>query len=204
MREVKAVVVDVRPHKTALRERYKKMRREMDEHSKMKADRLIAERLFKTWQYRENDILFTYVSLPIEVDTKKIIEVALKDGKKVAVPRCIKNTREMDFYFINSFDDLEKRTFGVLEPVPEKCEKVTDISQGICIVPALSFDLNGYRLGYGGGYYDRFLAKFNGDTVGICYSSCIRREMIRSRFDRPVQLVVTDKYIRRTYSEHRQ
>ena len=190
--------IDIRPIKLKMRNKYRELRKNMSPTVKARADNLIYEKLIRTWQYRKHDILFTYVSTPIEVDTRKIIETALNDGKRVAVPRCIGGTHEMDFYFINSLDDLEPGTFGVLEPITEKCLKVTRFKEGLCIVPALSFDLNGYRLGYGGGYYDRFLAKFSGDTVGICYSSCIRREMIKGRYDRPVSLVITDKFIRKT------
>ena len=66
-----------------------------------------------------------YVSLPIEVDTLGLIERALADGKRVAVPRCIEGSHEMEFYYITGMDDLAPQTFGVLEPVPGRCELVT-------------------------------------------------------------------------------
>lgn len=191
-------IIDVRPYKAKLRQEYKELRREMSPADKKRLDDKIACRLFKTWQYCKQDTLLTYVSTAIEVDTFNIIQNAWRDGKRVAVPRCVDGQREMEFYFIRSLDDLEVRTFHVLEPIPERCEQLTNFSRGLCIVPALSFDYKGYRLGYGGGYYDRFLAKFTGYTVGLCYASCVRKTMIKSKYDRPVELLITDKYLRRT------
>lgn len=77
----------------------------------------ILKNILKLRQYKANDTILTYVSTKIEVDTFGLIRQALKDGKRVAVPRCIDNSREMDFYYITSLNQLEPRTFGVLEPI---------------------------------------------------------------------------------------
>ena len=104
----------------------------------------------------------------------------------------------MEFFFINSLDELQPGAFGVLEPDPSIHEKLADLSSGLCLVPAFSYDWQGYRLGYGKGYYDRFLSRFGGDIIGICYSDCVQRSLPHGRFDRPVDLLVTEKYLRRT------
>ena len=85
-------VRDIRPQKAQLRDKYKQMRRDMPSDVKEGKDRRIAERIVRLWQYRQNEVLLTYVSTPIEVDTRRIIERALKDGKRVAVPRCVPDT----------------------------------------------------------------------------------------------------------------
>ncbi len=190
-------VKDIRPIKSQLRDKYKQMRRDLTPEEKAEKDASIAARVFRLWQYRENDTLLTYVSTEIEVDTRRIIERALADGKKVAVPRCVPGTRSMEFYFINSFDDLEPGAFGVLEPRPNSAKLLTDFSKGICLVPAFSYDWNGFRLGYGKGYYDRFLSGFGGNMIGICYSECIRPHLPHGRYDRAVELLVTDRFLRR-------
>lgn len=190
-------VKDIRPIKSQLREKYREMRLALTPEEKAQKDASIAERITRLWQYRQNDVLLSYVSTPIEVDTKAIIMRALQDGKKVAVPRCVAGTRAMDFYFIDSLDELQSGTFGVLEP-PANPEKLfTDFSKGVCLVPAFSYDWNGYRLGYGKGYYDRFLSKFGGNIIGICYSECIRKYLPHGRYDRAVELLVTDRFLRR-------
>ena len=194
-------VEDIRPIKAGLREHYKALRRAMTPEQKAALDKAIARRVAALWQYKKQDLLLTYVSTPIEVDTTAIIRRALKDGKRVAVPRCVPNTRQMEFYLIESLDELEPGTFGVLEPRPDPARLLTDPRKGLCLVPALCYDWKGFRLGYGKGYYDRFLAEFDGPIVGICYSSCIRRSLPHGRYDRPVELLVTDRYFRRTDRE---
>lgn len=189
----KSFVKDIRPLKKELRDNFKTIRREMPDDIKEQCDRKIANRLMNLWQYRESHTILFYVSTPIEVDTHYAIKCALEAGKKVAVPRCVPNTYEMDFYYINSMDDLEPGAFGVLEPNVSVCEKMTDFSEGLCIVPALSFDRSGYRLGYGKGYYDRFLVRFHGQTAGLCYESCMKYSLPRGKYDKPVNYVITEK-----------
>lgn len=191
-------VTDIRPVKTALREKYKQWRRDLTKAEKYDADTRILERVCDLWQYQRNDTVLTYVSTAIEVDTIALIKRAWADGKRVAVPRCVPGTREMEFFYIESMDQLSAGTFGVLEPIPERCELLTDVSKGLCLVPALSYDWRGFRLGYGKGYYDRFLARFEGNMVGLCYAACVQKTLPHGRFDCPVELLVTEQYIRRT------
>lgn len=188
--------MDIRPIKTKLREHYKSLRMEMPADVRAEMDGLITRRLTGLRQYKSCETLLTYVSKDIEVDTRLLIDSALKSGKKVAVPKCIAGTRNMEFYYIDSLDDLSPGTFGVLEPDDNKCIKVENFAKSLCIVPALCYDLKGYRLGYGKGYYDRFLDTYDGYIVGIVYSNCVRRSLPHGRFDRPVDLLVTEKYIR--------
>ncbi len=189
---------DIRPLKAALREKYRGVRAAMSAEEKATRDGVIAEQVRRLWQYNNNDTLLIYVSTSIEVDTHVIIRRALEDGKKVAVPRCVSGTRNMEFYYIQSPDDLEPGAFGVLEPNPNKSALMTDFSKGLCIVPAFSYDWNGFRLGYGKGYYDRFLSRFEGNIIGICYASCVQRSLPHGRYDRPVELLVTENFLRRT------
>ena len=192
---------DIRALKMRLREEYRAKRTALTEEEKQRRDTEIAKTVRSLWQYRDNDLLLTYVSTPIEVDTRLIIETALRDGKTVAVPRCVPQTRNMEFYRIRSLDELEQGSFGVMEPLPKKENLVEDFSRGLCLVPAFCYDFLGYRLGYGKGYYDRFLSDFGGNMIGICYSDCIRHRLPHGRFDRAVELIVTEKFIRRTNRE---
>ena len=149
-------------------------------------------------EYLHAETLFIYVSKPIEVDTLAVINAALANHKRVAVPRCVPDTFEMEIYYITTLSDLEKGTFGVLEPIVDKCERVGDsYGRALCVVPGLSFDAQGYRLGYGKGYYDRYLAQFRGITVGICYLGCIQWNLPHGYYDRPVDILITEKYVRR-------
>lgn len=191
---------DIRPVKNKMRQEIKEQRKNLTCDERERCDSKICERLRQLWLYRESQTVFTYVSLADETDTKKFIERALEDGKRVVVPRCIKGTRNMEFCVINSLEDLEEGSFGVLEPKAE-CEVYKDYSDGFCIVPALAFDRKGYRLGYGKGYYDRFLADFCGKTVGICYNRFVVPEIPRGKYDKSVDLIITEKKVISTRQE---
>ena len=95
-----------------------------------------------------------------------------------------------------SLDDLKPGTFGVREPDADKSRLYDCTGRPICIVPGLSFDRWGYRLGYGKGYYDRFLTRYVGWTVGLCYSECVQYKLPHGRFDKPVDRLITEKYMR--------
>ena len=179
-----------------LRAKYRKIRENLKPEYKKIMDIKILKKILFLKKYKDASVVFTYFSKDIEVDTHKLIMHCWKDKKKVAVPACEKETRKMKFYYINSFNDLEKRTFGLLEPIESKCEEVTDFSEGICIVQGFCFDHASYRLGYGCGYYDRFLQNFGGTTIGVCYSNCIVPRLPHGRFDKPVDIVITNSYVK--------
>lgn len=183
---------DIRPYKQRLRADCKEKRKALSEEEKARLDRKIANKFLNLFQYREAKVLFCYVSTEIEVDTFQILRRALEQGKTVAVPRCIDGTREMEFYVITDLTQLEPGAFGVLEPNPALCEKWTDLSDGLCVIPALSYDLSGYRLGYGKGYYDRFLSRFSGETVGLVYENCLFDVLPHGKFDRRAEKIVTE------------
>lgn len=191
---------DIREYKTNLRQRYRGYRTKLSPGEKMRLDDDVFSRVIRLNQYVNAELLLVYVSTAIEVDTRRLIEHALSEGKRVAVPRCVPDTREMEFYEIKSLSELSPGTFGVDEPEPNEERLVPPEAGGLCIVPALCYDEYGYRLGYGKGYYDRFLSGYHGITVGICYSACVRRSLIHGRFDRPVELLITERYIKRTSS----
>ncbi len=190
-------VRNIREIKMNLRARYRQFREKLGEDRKISLDSTIQSRMLALREYAAADTVFTYVSKPIEVDTIALIKAALANHKLVAAPRCVPDTYDMEFFYITSLDDLEKGSFGVLEPIVSKCRRVTDFPRGFCIVPGLSFDAQGYRLGYGKGYYDRFLAEFGGTTVGICYSGCVQWNLPHGYYDKPVDILITEKYIRR-------
>lgn len=189
--------VDIRKYKIELREQCRNGRKLMDKSEKSFKDNSIAEKVKKLYQYRYAKVIMVYVSTPIEIDTFKIIENAFNDGKSVAVPRCIPETRQMEFHYITSVDQLTPGTFGVLEP-PEFYPIVKDFKDALMLVPGFMFDSFGFRLGYGKGYYDRYMAKYDGSAVGLCYSNEFKNHMYHGRYDRSVDTVVSEKWIRRS------
>lgn len=184
---------DIRPLKNRLREQCKEARRNMTQEQKREKDIGIFDRLVALERYKRAKMLITFVSTPIEVDTHRLIRYALAEGKQVVVPRCVPGTRLMDFCLIESFQDLEPGTFSVLEP-RQSCRVLSHFPRSICIVPGLAFDMSGFRLGYGKGYYDRFLNSYKGQTVGICFNNCLFPSLPHGRFDCAVDLLITEKF----------
>lgn len=155
----------------------------------------ICETLLSSKLYINSKTLLCYAAINDEINTDYIIEKALIDNKIVALPYCVDSNGTMEFYIIESFDDLKTGSFGVREPNINKCRKLVDFSNSIIIVPALCFDKNGYRLGYGKGYYDRFLEKHSFISIGLCYNSLVKNEIPINRYDLPVNYVITEKQV---------
>jgi len=188
---------DIRDDKNTIREQCKRWRGKLSAEAKAALDGRIARRVSTLWSYREAKALFAYVSGPLEVETRAIIAAALAEGKRVALPRCVPGTRNMAFWLIESMDDLEPGSFGVLEP-KERCKAAEYSPESLCLVPGLAFDTTGARLGFGKGYYDRFLAEFPGSMAGLCYEGCLRPRLPCGRFDQRIPVVVTEKRVLRT------
>lgn len=194
-------ILDIRPVKARLRSDLKKKRLSMPQIKKSIMDRKIQNRLMNLWAFREAALILTYVSTPIEVDTHYMIETALKSGKTVAVPKCQEESRLMNFYPIQSLAELSPGAFKVLEPIKTNKNPLKDFEGSVCIVPGFSFDKEGFRLGYGKGYYDRFLKDYTGTAIGICYSDCVKENLPHGKNDRNIHMLITEKD---TYNIHEQ
>lgn len=190
---------DIRLVKQQLRDGNKRYRLQLSNarpNEKQQMDYRIFSQIIQHPMYISSDLILTYVSTKIEVDTHRIIQQALYDGKQVAVPRCIPNTRQMEFCIIHSIKrDLHPGAFSVLEPKPH-CKRLQDYNHSFCIVPGLMFDMQGFRLGYGKGYYDRFLSHYLGYIAGVCYCTCLKTQLPHGRFDRAINCLITDKFIK--------
>lgn len=184
---------DIRKVKMNLRNRSRVFRALLSNDEKAHMDYVIFNRLLSDGDFQSAELVLIYVSTPIEVDTYGIINYCLKSGRRVAVPRCVPGTRLMDFIEIMSVAELEPGSFGVMEPARNPQRIVDDFTGSVCVVPGLAFDRLGYRLGYGKGYYDRFLSGYTGKTIGICYSGCVHRQLPHGRMDRTVDLLLSDR-----------
>ena len=154
----------------------------------------IAELILNSEAYKIADVIFAYWATGSEVDTYDIIDKAFSDNKKVALPKCIDDKGYMEFYYISAFSDLVDGMYGIKEPPVEfLADNFTEKS--LCLVPALSFDKKGYRLGYGKGYYDRFLEKFTGVSMGLCFEECLCESLPVDRYDKKVDYIVTNEKI---------
>ena len=174
--------------KKALRSELIRRRREMDKAYRKNLDEKIYNILKGIDGILNYDAYLIYASSAIEVDTRAFIGYLLLMGKTVAVPKC--EGRNMRFLAISSLSELIRSKFGVDEPIGGK--EITDFNNTICVTPALSFNEKGYRLGYGGGFYDRFFEKYGGIKLGICYEEFCG-DIPTDKYDIPVDMVVTEK-----------
>lgn len=152
----------------------------------------IREKLLHEPSILEGKTIAITISVKPEVDTIHLIEKLWQLGKHVVVPKCNAKTREMIFYRIENFTQLENVYMDLREPIPQLCEIVPKSQIDVCIVPGIVFDKFGYRIGYGGGYYDRFLLDYKGKTIAIAFHEQLIGEVPRYPHDLPVGLIITD------------
>ncbi len=179
--------------KKELRRKYKLVRKNVAD--KIIKDKDISEKLIDFKLFQNSDTVLFYAALDDEVNVDAAIKFALEHNKKIAFPVCIDNNGKMQYYYIKSFDDVVIGSFGVREPDINKCEPCNDFDNSICIVPAIAFDKRGYRLGYGKGYYDRFLENYNSVTVGITYDETLVSLIPNDKYDIAVDYIVTQNGI---------
>lgn len=188
----------LRDEKNALRDQYKAMRRALPPEEKAAMDRKITDRIRSLVSYRYVDTLLLYYPKSTEIDTLPLAKSALEAGKKVAFPVTGENGR-MEFRLVENLDsDLAPGKFGIPEPLPS-CSlfEKNGRSSALILVPALAFDKEGFRLGYGKGYYDRYLEDFIVTSVGLVYQDFIADRLPRGRFDQAVDLLVTEKGVKK-------
>lgn len=181
-------------YKTELRNSMRQRRMALPPEQKAQMDAAIARQLFGMSMLRDAETVLIYVSKEYEVETKEIIQKLWAMGKRVAAPRCMAK-REMSFFYITSFEELVQSDFGILEPLPDEQALAVINEHTFCVVPATCCDPQGYRLGYGGGFYDRFLSTFPGIKAVILYSDFIVDKLWHGRYDIPVDYIVTEKLV---------
>lgn len=146
-------------------------------------------------EYKDAERIFCYVSMKEEVDTLELIKRAIQDKKEVAVPKV--HGKEMEFYQIQSLEQLKPGYLGILEPITNKI--VTRL-EGIMIVPGLAFDLEYNRMGYGGGFYDRYFYTHSGHKfikMAFAYDFQVILKIKTEEHDQKMDCIITQKGILR-------
>lgn len=139
--------------------------KEKNEWSKELDELLLYKKLFNSFEWNEANVIGITLGLPSEIDTKPIISQAWLQGKKICIPLTLPQ-RKMNFKLLTPTTRIIKNSFGILEP--EKSSKEVNKNKiDLIIVPGLAFSSRGERLGFGGGYFDRFLADYEGKTISL-------------------------------------
>lgn len=175
--------------KAELRKKILQEMKAIPREQKQAMDQALTDQFLKHPFYQEAKIIATYLSFSHEFQTQELIEQALKDCKKVLIPKTYPKGR-MDFVVYDP-QQLVKTSFGLLEQQGD-LEVVEPSQIDLIHVPGLAFTTEGYRIGYGGGYYDRYLKHFPGHTLSMIYP-CQIQDFISENHDIPVQEVLIDE-----------
>lgn len=174
-------------NKQELRKSIREKKRAMSPEEIEARSAALLELFTATEAYRQANTLFGYMPYNQEVRTVPILERAMRDGKKVAVPKVYGD--DMKFLYITDFEGFAKSDFGIPEPIAD--EPVAEDETALVLMPGLAFDPAGHRIGYGGGFYDKFLSREpNHPTVALCYDFQVLAHLETEAFDIPVDLVL--------------
>ena len=198
--------------KSLLRRLYGDLRNSLPPEERAAAEAAICEGLFSLPAWRETSLVCGYISVRGELNIRPILERAVAEGKTLALPVTVTDSREGRMVFralpAGDFSRLTPARFGIPEP-DESCPTLgdVDVARALILVPGLAFDAEGYRLGWGGGYYDRFLASLEAQsiphtTVGLVFSTCTADALPRAPYDIPVHTVIDERRIIHTHGAY--
>ena len=184
----------LRAEKHRIREELLARRLAIAEDARRQAEDAMILRFLNLASFRFAEVILLYAPIKGEPNLLSVCETAQRLGKAIAFPKCDVETCTMTYHIVPSPDALVQGTYGIAEPpaeAPAYCPSLD--KHDICVVPAVCFDHRGFRIGYGKGYYDRYLSTFGGTSVGFVMSEFLLPALPRGRFDRAVDLVITEK-----------
>ncbi|KEI04344.1 5-formyltetrahydrofolate cyclo-ligase [Clostridium botulinum] len=179
--------------KDRIRKVIKNKRNSLNKIDKAIKDEDIFNKVIESQIYKKSKVIFIYVSFNGEVDTHRIIKYSLNNGKVICVPKVIPKSKYMNAVKINSFDELIKGAYGILEP-KNSCELVDENDIDLVFMPGMAFDKSGRRIGYGGGFYDVFLEKINNKVpkIALAYRFQILNSIPCEEHDINVDRIISD------------
>lgn len=178
--------------KAVLRKRLLSQAQRLSPLERQTSDDALFQRFLALPQVAQANRIFAFWGIGSrEPETAKLIKMLLSLGKEIALPRMLPQWG-MELRLWNTERALVSAPFGLLEP-GEDCPVLNREQVDLALVPSLCYDKQGFRLGFGGGYYDRWLADFQGDTVGLCRDILLQEKLPVESHDCPVALVVTEE-----------
>ena len=178
-------------NKEELRKRYKIIRDNINNRDKKSSE--IIKRLINTKEYQKSKVIALYSNISSEVETKELIKISL-ENKKVVLPK-INKDNTMDFYEIKCLKDLEIGTFNIKEPKVKNKKPIKKEEIDLMIIPGICFDKSKNRIGYGKGYYDKYLSNTNIKKIGLCYEEQITKEIKSDKTDISLDYLITEMKI---------
>lgn len=182
--------MDQAEEKRRLRRELKQAAADLGEEYCERADREIYSRILSMAEYEKAHTVFCFAGTEREIDTVPVLLDALKRGKRLGLPKCI-SKGIMEVYEIRSLQDLKPGSYGILEP-DSGCAFINPDDIDLSLIPCLSAGPDGKRLGYGGGYYDRYLGQVSGTKAVLCRGRMMRQNLPTEEHDVPVDMVVSE------------
>ena len=174
-------------NKQELRRAIRERKRAMTEEEIVERSNALAEKFYNTPAYQAASTIYGYLPYNQEVRTVPMLQRALDEGKRVAVPKVY--GEEMRFIYLEDLTQVSKGYAGIPEPIADA--PVAEDKQALVLMPGLAFDPQGHRIGYGGGFYDKFLAKeSHHPTLALCYEFQMQAHLDTEEFDIPVDTVL--------------
>lgn len=202
MGEKGSTVMTPQTMKQSLRQSIIAARQKMAATERVQFDRAITARLVDLKEYRRAKVVLGYMSFGAEFATMAWVEHALQDGKQVLLPKVNKSTRQLELYRINDLQlDVAPGLWDIPEPLPERCTGVDATGQvDFILLPGVAFARDGSRLGYGGGFYDKLLARIRQDEgrpalVAAAFSMQLVKEIPQEATDRKVEWLLTENEV---------
>lgn len=183
--------MDMKEQKKVLRQQIREKQKSLSANYCKTADLTICQRILALSEYANAKTMFCFVGTKDEINTEYLLRQAWKDGKRTIVPRCAAKGI-MDAYEITSMDDLEEGQYGIREP-KDACPKVEPDEIDFAVIPCMSCDEKGYRLGHGGGYYDRYLEHTDFATAVVCREELMLPEVPVDIYDKQMDWVISEK-----------
>lgn len=183
--------------KKLLRQKILEKRNELNHREAHNASNGAVQNLLSLPQFQKADTVFIYLSFNKEIDTRSIIEVAWHKQKRVLVPVCRKEDKSLLLSELKCFTEIGRGTWNIPEPKKEYIRPIPREQVSLAIIPGLAFDLRGSRLGYGAGYYDRFLPQLPPECplIALAYDFQVIEHIPCEPHDVPVNIIVTEKRV---------
>ncbi len=188
------MVIDYSLHtqKAVSRKHFRELRKSISNESRSLLDTALFSNTAALPQFQRADTVLCYYPVKDEPNILHLVKYALEEGKRIAFPVSHVEEKRLSFHEVTDISQLTVGAYGIPEP-PKSAPEISDFSNSFCIVPALAFDKNGKRLGYGGGYYDRFLSEFNGIAAGLTYSYFFVESVPTEEHDASLDIIITEK-----------
>ena len=188
---------DIADRKKEFRKKALAIRDGIGDAERARKDDRLFRKLSEVYRYKAAGTVGLYCSYRSEAGTRALIEQALSEGKQVYLPGCVTETPPtLALYRIESLEDLREGYKGILEPDPARCERLSKGQRlDVVVVPGVAFDKKLHRMGYGKGYYDRFLGARDTFSIGLAYKEQVYDEIPASEYDQRMDMIVTDENI---------